>query len=196
VGFTRTLGWLLGSVSFTGETRSGIGTSFTNVHTWLTVTVITIIIETIWTETSWGFDSVTGTRETISRRSSTFGTFIRTWLTETVNVGLSGWTWTFWVGVSFSSGSTDGTVVSSGDTSSTLWATLLTVIGTVIEPSFLTFTSWGVSVRWIFTFETFVKITSDTDRVTWFTFSTLVKWLIVTGSTRTGWGVNSVGTTS
>jgi len=100
------------------------------------------------------------------------------------------------VGVSFSSGSTDGTVVSSGDTSSTLWGTLLTVIGTVIEPSFLTFTSWGVSVRWIFTFETFVKITSDTDRVTWFTFSTLVSWLIVTGSTRTGWGVNSVGTTS
>jgi hypothetical protein len=100
VGFTRTLGWLLGSVSFTGETRSGIGASFTNVHTWLTVTVITIIIETIWTETSWGFDSVTGTRHTISRRSSTFGTFIRTWLTETVDVGLSGWTWTFWVGVS------------------------------------------------------------------------------------------------
>jgi len=116
-------------------------------------------------------------------------------LTETINVGLTGWTWTFWVRVWFSSRSTWVTVVSSTGTGSTLWGTLLTVEGTFDgEPSFFTFTSWSVSVGRIVTFETFVFVTRNTFFGTHFTFR-FWGWFEVTGDTGTSWGVDSVWTT-
>jgi hypothetical protein len=111
-----TFWWVDSSGSTSGTVIGGGNTLVTLFRTSWTMSLIRNFVSTIWTETGRGFNSVFGTRSTVSSSFSTFLTMPVTRSTDIININMTGWTDTIW-GFLDSVSLTSGTISGRGFTS-------------------------------------------------------------------------------